>query len=258
MKIDLNPYSLKLAKTEAELVAAQQLRYRVFVEEMGALADSGSISGQLEKDHFDPYFDHLILCDNRITDPMQAVVGVYRLLRSEIAVRGVGYYGANEFDLSKVTQSGRSAVELGRSCVDMAHRGGLALHMLWTGLAEYVLAHDIEIVFGAASFPGVNIARIEQALSFLHQNHLAPEDLRVQVKPAHAQRLDIRPPSQIDKLAALRQIPPLIKAYLRLGGFVGDGAYLDARFNTIDVCLLLDTNRMSQKHRAYYVRKAEA
>jgi len=255
MKIDPNPYTLRLAETDAELVAAQRLRYRVFVEEMGAVADPRSISKRLERDRFDPYFDHLILCDKRITDPMKTVVGVYRLLRSEVAALGVGYYGASEFDLAKITNSGRKAVELGRSCVDIAHRGGLALHILWNGLADYVQAHDIEIMFGTASFPGTDPAHISQALSYLHRNHLAPDELCVNVQSNQAQQMDILPCSQIDKLVALRQIPPLIKAYLRLGGFVGEGAYIDRNFNTIDVCLILDTKRMSQKHRAYYVRK---
>ena len=254
MKIDPNPYRLKLAETEAELVAAQRLRYRVFVQELGAKIDPRSTFSKLERDRFDPFFDHLILRDTRINDPMEAVVGVYRLLRSEVADQGIGYYGATEFDLSKIRQSGRSAVELGRSCVAPEHRGGVALHMLWHGLADYVLGHDIEIMFGTASFPGCDAGQVRQALSFLHHHYLAPEDLRVPVHSSRAIQLDVLPFDKIDKLAALKQMPPLIKAYLRLGGFIGEGAFLDVNFNTIDVCLIVDMQRISQKYRTHYVR----
>lgn len=254
MKIEMPPLVLKLAETEAELVSAQRLRYRVFVEEMGAKTGPCPDSSRLERDHFDPCFDHLILIDERITDPMEQVVGVYRLLRSSVAEQGVGYYGAAEFDLTKIRESGRSAVELGRSCIAPEHRGGLALHLLWSGLAQYVMAHDIQILFGTASFHGCNPEPVKQALSHLYHSHLAPPDLRVKVWPANGLDMNILPASQQDKLQAMRQIPPLIKSYLRLGGFVGDGAYIDHSFNTIDVCLLVDTEVMSAKWRAHFLR----
>jgi len=114
------------------------------------------------------------------------------------------------------------------------------------------LQHKIEILFGVASFHGTDVRKHEQALSFLHHRHLAPEDLRVTAQPNNRADMNIIPNDQIDKLAALRQMPPLIKAYLRLGGFVGDGAFIDHSFNTIDVCLLMDTERMSAKHKAMY------
>jgi putative hemolysin len=255
MQITPNPYTLKLAENEAELVAAQRLRYRVFVQELGAKPDPGTMTAGLERDHFDPYFDHLVLLDNRIADPMEAVVGVYRLLRSEIAQKQVGFYGASEFDLSKITRSNRSAVELGRSCVAPAHRGGVALHMLWNGVADYVLDHGIEILFGTASFMGGQPQSLSHALSYLHHSHLAPRDLRVRVHPEQGLAMDILPPDQVDRLQAVRQIPPLIKSYLRLGGFVGEGAFVDRDFNAIDVCLLLDTKRMAAKHRLRYTKR---
>ncbi len=254
MKTNQTQYGVKLAETEAELLAAQRLRYRVFVEEMGASTDPASAVLRLERDGYDTHFDHLILIDKSNLDPQENVVGAYRLLRSEVAANGPGYYSDAEYNLSKIKQSGRKAVELGRSCVDSAHRGGVAMHLLWNGLAEYVLSRDIEIMFGVASFPGLDTRPIAEALSYLHHTHLAPEDLRVKVQPANALAMDILPADQIDRPIARRQIPALIKAYLRLGGFVGEGAFVDHSFNTIDVCLLMDTARMSEKHRSYYVK----
>ena len=96
---------------------------------------------------------------------------------------------------------------------------------------------------------------LEQALSYLHHTHLAPPDLRVRALPGRHVRMDMLPPEKIVKVEALRQIPALIKAYMRLGGFVGDGAFVDHDFNTVDVCLLMDTARMVQRYRAFYSRK---
>jgi putative hemolysin len=106
-----------------------------------------------------------------------------------------------------------------------------------------------------ASFHGADPAPLAQALSYLHHNHLAPPDLRVTVIAKSRERMDILPPEKIDKAEAMRQIPALIKAYIRTGGFVGEGAYIDHDFNTVDVCLLMDTSRMVQRYRKFYTRQ---
>ena len=107
-------------------------------------------------------------------------------------------------------------------------------------------------MFGVASFHGTDPAKISQALSFLHAKHLAPPDLRVRALPEHYLSMDIISADNINRKSAMLQMPALIKAYLRLGGFVGDGAYVDHDFNTIDVCLLMDTARMTARYRDYY------
>ena len=113
-----------------------------------------------EWDEFDPYFDHLILksLDPAIADPLDRVVGVYRLMRGDVAAAGVGFYGAGEYDLAADRRVGAAVVELGRSCVARGHRGGPAMHLLWNGLAGYVLEREIELLFGVASFHGTDPA----------------------------------------------------------------------------------------------------
>jgi putative hemolysin len=256
MQIDLSRYQVKLAETESERAGAQRLRYRVFVEEMGAEASPEERAVRREWDPFDPYFDHLILVslDPAIADPLDRVVGVYRLMRDEVARTGPGFYGASEYDLSPILETGRPAVELGRSCVAPEHRGGPAMHLLWNGLAAYVLERGIELLFGVASFRGTDPAPLAEALSFLHHEHLAPPDLRVRAQPAHYLDMNLMPPAAIDHLRAAQTIPPLIKAYLRLGGFVGDGAFVDRAFNTIDVCVIMDTGRMTERYLRFYTR----
>lgn len=258
MQIDASRYRVKLAETEDERAGAQRLRYRVFVEEMGAQATPEERAARREWDAYDPYFDHLILIsqDPAITDPLDQVVGVYRLMRGEVAAAGPGFYGSGEYDLSAILNSGRPSVELGRSCVAPGHRGGPGMHLLWNGLAQYVLDRKIELLFGVASFHGTDPVPLAEALSFLHHEHLAPPDLRVRALGARFQAMDLIPREAVDATRALNAIPPLIKAYLRLGGFVGEGAYIDRAFNTIDVCVVMDTGRMTERYLQFYQRNA--
>jgi putative hemolysin len=256
MIVDDPHLHLRLAATEAELRAAQRLRYRVFVEELGGdgpLVDHGA---RLERDRFDPFFDHLVLVDDRRdAGAGDQVIGVYRVMRDDQAARGAGFYSAGEYDLSPLTDSGRRLLELGRSCVHPDYRGGSAMLHLWTGLADYVVRHGIEILFGVASFPGTDTGALAQPLSYLHHNHLAPQPLRVRAKGEGRARMDLLPPAAIDRPAAMKATPALIKAYLRLGGFVGEGAYVDRAFRTTDVCLVMDTAQMNARSRAIYDRR---
>lgn len=250
MIVNTSHFTLKLAESEQELAAAQRLRYRVFVEEMGARPAFDGGAANLESDAFDPYFDHLLLMDTRIEDADNNVVGAYRMMHSETAAQAQGFYGAQEYDLGPIIRSGRTAVELGRSCIDPAYRNGIALHLLWQGVAEYVLRNQIELLFGVASFSGTDPAVYADGLSYLHHRHLAPPELRVVAREEARVGMDMKQAEAVDRVAAVRQIPALIKSYIRLGGWVGEGAFVDRDFNTIDVCLVLDQQNIPAKQRA--------
>ena len=248
-------YTLRLAQGPDDLAGAQRLRYRVFVTEMGGDGPMVDHAARLERDAFDPLFDHLLLVDPRV-DPAthDHVIGAYRLLPGDRLGAG-RFYSEAEYDLSVLRASGRRLLELGRSCVHPGHRGGMAMFHLWNGLADYVLEREIEVLFGVASFHGTDAARYTQALSWLHHHHLAPPALRVVARPMQRQTMGLLGPEGLNKASAMAAIPALIKAYLRLGGYVGDGAWRDDAFNTIDVCLVMDTGQMSSRHRAFYLRK---
>ena len=249
---------VRLAVSEADFLAAQRLRYRVFVEELGGDGPLVDHAGRFERDEFDPVNDHLILVDRRRdAAKLDHVVGVYRLLRGAQAAAFGRFYCDAEYDLGPLRASGRELLELGRSCVDAGYRGGPAMFLLWNALAEYVLEHGVEVLFGVASFHGTDIEALKGPLSWLHHRHLAPEALRVRALSDHYQRMDLVPEDQLDRREAMVAMPALIKAYLRLGGFVGDGAFIDREFNTTDVCLLMDTAAMSARHKGFYTRKHE-
>ncbi|KIC25250.1 MULTISPECIES: GNAT family N-acetyltransferase [unclassified Leisingera] len=239
-------FSVKIAETEEELRAAQALRYDVFVRELGGGGEMVDHEAGLERDRFDPYFDHML-----VTDVAKgAVVGVYRLLRDDQAARAGQFYSEDEYDLTLLKASGRRLLELGRSCLHPDYRGGMAMFHLWSGLADYVEQHGIEVLFGVASFHGTDPQALASPLAMLHHNHLAPPDLRVRSKAF--QSMDLVVIDDLDRKRAMVETPALIKAYLRLGGFVGEGAYIDRAFNTTDVCLVLDTARMNERQRRIY------
>jgi putative hemolysin len=253
MQIDDSHFELGLAGDETDVREAQRLRYAVFVEELGGDGDLVDHENRLEADRFDPHFDHLLLRDRRRA-PGDRVVGVYRLMRAEQAAAAGQFYSEDEYDLGALRRSGRKLLELGRSCLHPDYRGGTAMMHLWSGLADYIARHGIEVMFGVASFHGTDPARVAAPLSLLHHRHLAPADVRPVARDVGFQRMDLIPEGELDRPAAIRGTPALIKAYLRLGGFVGQGAFVDRPFNCIDVCLVMDIARMSPRHRAIYER----
>lgn len=253
MKSDPSYFDIRIATCERDLQAAQRLRYRVFVEELGGDGAMVDHEKRLERDEFDPVVDHLCLIDKRRSpEELDHVVGVYRLLPGLRAEEFGRFYCDGEYDLTKLRQSGRSLLELGRSCVDAAYRGGSGMFLLWNALADYVLDMRVELLFGVASFHGTDPQALSTSLSWLHHHHLAAEALRAKALPEGYQPMDLIPAEKLERREALIGMPALIKAYLRLGGRVGDGAYIDREFNTTDVFLLMDTAAMSEKHRKFY------
>ncbi|MEM8576895.1 MAG: GNAT family N-acyltransferase [Pseudomonadota bacterium] len=238
-----------MASGAADIAAAQRLRYDVFVEELGGGGPMVDHAARREIDRFDPFAVHMLLHDDAADG---AVVGVYRMLDAAAADRAGQFYSEDEFDLGPLRRSGRRLLELGRSCLHAQYRGGAAMVHLWRALAAYVAERGVEILFGAASFHGTDTAALAQPLSLLHHRHLAPAPLRVRARKAAA--MDLVPEAALDRKAAMLEVPSLIKAYLRLGGTVGHGAYLDHAFNTTDVCLILDTARMNARQAHLYTR----
>jgi len=245
---------VRLAETEAEIDAAQALRYRVFYDEMGAIADPVTAAARRDVDVFDAVADHLLVLDHDRGEGPEAVVGTYRLIQREGAARIGRFYSESEYDLSPLVALPGKVMELGRSCVDEAYRTRVALQLLWRGIAAYVWKHDIEIMFGCASLHGTDLDLLAQQLTYLHATHLAPPHIRpraIAERYVDMRRID---PAAVDARAALRALPPLIKGYLRLGGFVGDGAVLDEQFNTTDVCIVVKTDQVTKKYFDHYDR----
>ncbi len=244
---------VRLARDENDLRAAQRLRYRVFIQEMGGDGPLVDHDRQLERDALDPILDHLLLIDTRCApDEGAHVVGAYRLLPDTCLPEAGRFYCDSEFDLSRLRQTGRKMLELGRSCIHPAYRGGSGMFQMWQGLADYVVARDIGILFGAASFHGTDPNAFAQPISWLHHHYLAPEALRVTSLQRNG--FGPLPREALDARAAMAQMPPLIRAYLRLGGKTGAGVYIDHAFRTTDICIILDTDTLSASAQGFATR----
>ncbi|EYD73590.1 hypothetical protein Rumeso_04711 [Rubellimicrobium mesophilum DSM 19309] len=244
-------FALRLAATEAEKAAAQALRHQVFVEELGAMGGrlSDPCAG-IEADEFDAHCEHLLLLDSMRGE---AVIGTTRVMTQEGAARAGRFASEAEFDLSALRRSGRRLLEVGRTCLHPDHRGGAAMHRLWQGLAALVEERGVELLFGLASFPGTDSDAVAEPLACLQRDHLAPGEIRPRsLKPVP---LSPRPARDADRRTAMLATPALVKAYLRLGGKVGEGAFLDREFGCIDVCMVLHTAMLSERSRAIYAER---
>lgn len=249
---------VRLARSAAELDAAQQLRYQVFYEEWGARADALARASKRDRDRFDAIMDHLVVIDHDRDPALGQVVGNYRLLPGDRLRPGESFYSSSEFDLSPLLESGQRLLELGRSCVLPGYRSLPVIQMLWNAITAYVVDHRIELLFGCASLRGTDPTPLREQLAYLHHFHLAPAHLRPH---AHGgQVLDLAgmmPRDAIDPRRALAALEPIIKGYLRLGAGVGAGAHVDSAFNAVDVCIVLPTTQMTRRYRRHFERKLQ-
>ena len=246
----------RLARTDEEVAAAQALRYRVFYDEMEAIPSAEVAESRRDFDRFDDFCDHLLVIDASRDDLPSGVVGTYRLLRSSVAARNGGFYSSDEFEIGSVIDHAGETLELGRSCVEPEYRTRSVMQLLWQSIAQYVFRYGIEIMFGCASMPGTEPARLALPLSYLYHFHLAPPDMRPQAIAGRRVDMQILAASDIDRRQAVTELPPLIKGYLRLGGFVGDGAVIDHAFNTTDISIVVKTDLVTRKYYRHYERSS--
>ena len=253
VRVRAGELELRLAGSAAEVEAAQALRYRVFYEEMNARPTPDMARVRRDFDRFDAYCDHLIVLDQAVSG--DSVIATYRLLRRPAAARCGRFYTADEYDIGRLLALPGEVLELGRSCVDARYRNRPTMQLLWRGIAEYVQHHQIRLMFGCASLPGTDTTALALPLSYLAYHHLAPEPLRPRALAQRYQEMRLLPPEAVDPRAALLALPPLIKGYLRLGGFVGEGAVVDHQFDTTDVCVVVKTDLVTEKYYRHYTRE---
>ncbi len=246
---------VRIAINAAEIDAVQALRYRVFYQEMGARADALTAARRRDRDAFDAVADHLLVVDHAIGPGPEGVVGTYRLIQREAAAKLGQFYSADEYDITPIMNFPGRILELGRSCVDEAYRGRVAMQLLWRGIAAYVFRYQIDLMFGCASLHGTDPDALAADLTYLYYNHLAPPAVRPRAVPHRYIDMRRMPPQLIDSRRVQGQLPPLIKGYLRLGGFVGDGAVIDRQFNTTDVAVVVKTDLVTDKYYRHYERQ---
>lgn len=245
-----NTITVRLAQTLEEIEEAQRLRYKVFYKEQGAKPCLEVKNQEKDFDSFDGHTDHLVVLNED-----KVIVGTYRLLRQKTAEKIGRFYSDDEYNLTNLIKSGQSLLELGRSCVLAEYRTQPVLNTLWQGIADYITDHKIDILFGCASFQGTDVKAIAKQLSYLHHFHATDKSISPVAIESRYVNMNIVEKSTIDERRTFVSLPPLIKGYLRLGATIGEGAVIDEQFNTIDVCIVVQTSLMTERYRRHYERK---
>lgn len=247
---------VRLAASPREIKKAQKLRYKVFYEEMSAIPDMQTQLSRRDRDGFDKICDHLLVIDHdtRTAAGEPKIVGTYRLLRQAVAERHSGFYTASEFDIGALVarHPQLNFLELGRSCVLPPYRTKRTVELLWHGIWSYVRSHGIDVMVGCASLEGTDPDALALPLSFLHHHARAPEEWSVSALAGRHVAMDRLPADAIDAKSALRLLPPLVKGYLRLGAYIGEGAVVDRQFGTTDVLIVLPVATISERYVNHY------
>ena len=246
---------VKVAETEAEIISAQELRYQVFYEEMGAVPNEEMQAQKREIDIYDPYCQHLLVVDQ----DSDAVVGTYRILTLEDAEQhGVPLYTEIEFDLSKLKNSGKRIMEVSRSCVAQAYRSKAAINLLWQGIADLVVANHIDYLVGVPSLHGTDMKQHLSTLAYLQAFHLADDSICPVSKDDNGVVIPELDKTTIDVKREFVKLPPLLKGYLRIGALIGQGVYVDHQFNTVDVVIVVPIQSIDARYQNHYIHKNDA
>ena len=254
-KIEIKNFVIKIAEKKSELKKAQALRYSVFYKEKKAIPSISKKILKLDYDKVDKFADHLIVIDNNRKGSKNKIVGTYRLVRGDIAAHCGGFYTSSEFDLSKILNSYKhnQILELGRSCVHQGYRNGTIMNLLWKAIAKYVKLYDIKILLGCASFHGTDVLKYSNELSYLRKNFSLPDDLSVNSLKPKIYPTYTASNSNINDLRTFVKLPPLIKGYIRIGGKVSHDCFVDYKFNTIDLCVIVKTDNIDEKYKKKYL-----
>jgi putative hemolysin len=245
--------SVRHIKNDIELEAAQHLRYQVFFEEFGATPSNDyNRDNRRDIDKYDDVADHLIVISTDKKTGDDTIIGTYRLLKQTQAEAHGEFNSGKWYNLTPLLESGQSLLELSRSCVLPEYRTRNILTMLWQGIGDYISQHNIDIMFGCASFHTANPETIKEELSYLYHYHLAPDAVRCKALDHLYVEMDMMKKKDINTRKAFHALPPLIKGYLRVGSSVGHGAVVDHEFETTDVFVSMQTHMLSEKYRKHY------
>ena len=243
---------VRIAENQLEIERALALRYDVFNLEMGEGLPASSATRK-DRDEYDLFCDHLVVIDENNNN---AIVGTYRILKRSVAKENIGFYSENEFEISKIYDLKEEVAEIGRSCVHPDYRDGSVISLLWSGLADYMVQKDVRYLMGCGSFHSTSGEVASQVYAFLkHKNGLAEERFHV-LPNAGFEVPGFNPNLEIEDIKAItKNVPPLIKGYLRAGALICGYPAIDNVFKTIDVFILFDLKNISEKYGKHYLEK---
>lgn len=250
----------RLARHDEEVRAAQELRYEVFCRELGAQLGATANAALRDIDPYDPVCDHLLIVDRNVKGKAGIslkdgqLIGTTRLMPQHRAQAHGGFYSATEFNLDDMLNAhrGLNFAEVGRTCVDAQHRSKSVVALMWKGIGAFVRRDGIDVLIGCASFPGSQLENHALALSYLYHFHAAPRQWPVSARAALGWNMNILGREEVDPKAALKQIPTLLKGYLRLGAYVCNEAVVDKDFGTVDVLTIVPIAKVGKRYKARF------
>ncbi len=232
----------ELATTIDDIRSSQALRHRVFAQELGATVKGDRIGH--DEDEFDPYCQHLLVREGATGQ----VVGSTRLLLDGQARKAGGFYSESEFDLGPLLALPGRRLEVGRTCIDPAHRQGAAIAVLWSGLAEFVKERGVDMLFGCASVEMHDGGVVAQAIMNRVRQY-AMTDAGCRAVPKNP--LLPLPAGSEDTVAA--PLPPLLKAYFRLGARACGEPCYDPSFNCADILVLVRVREIDASYTRHFL-----
>ncbi len=216
-------FDVKVSNSVNDIRLAQTLRSKIF----------RNSKHNLDKDDFDRICKHILIFDKKNNNK---VICVFRVLILPNGNKIQTSYSAQFYDLEKLKKISEPLLELGRFCVDPEYSNPNILRVAWCILAKLINKHRVGFLFGCSSFPGVDASSYHEAFIFLRENHLAPKSLRPEIKSKnifhYSREFSLR---NVNKIAAIKSLPPLLRYYLTLGGWVSDHAVKDLDLNTLHV-----------------------
>ncbi|HRT68718.1 MAG TPA: GNAT family N-acyltransferase [Bacilli bacterium] len=241
----VNNIKIKVATTD-EKTQIYSLRYKSLILDYDK---SKKESEGLDKDDYDDFCDYIVAIDMNTNE----VVGTYRLIRKEHAQKAGMFSTEKEFNIDNLKNKNCDILEIGRAVVKEEYRDGLVIGLLWKAVIRYALLFKIKYLFGTASFHGTDPKLYQHSLSSLYYNHLSPPDKRAFARKDSRCDLQQLPITEVDPFLVKKEMPPLIKGYINLWATIGEGAYIDHSFKSIDVLILLEIDKINPRYLQRYL-----
>ena len=245
-------FDVKLADSKNEIKSAQKLRYQVFFSERNKKKIFNIDNFRKDSDKYDNYCDHIVVIHKKSKFSKNKIVGTYRLLKQSVAENKSGFYSSEEYNLTKLLNSNKylNMLELSRSCISKDFRNKNVLQLMWKEIYKYIENNKIDAMFGTASFLDTNLYNLSNQLIYLNNSHKMPNDIMVYALDKCRAKIDYSRNIKMN-LKLVKSLPTLIKGYLKLNAYIGDGAVVDYKFKTTDIFVFLPVNDINYQ----YVKK---
>ena len=228
-----------------EIKEVQKLRYDVFCEEYNVTLPTNSYwnGNPIDADEIDEGCLHLVVREGQTLEP----VGYTRVLTQDLAAKLGSFYSAHEFDLKNIENIDGRIMEIGRTCIHPDYRNGATIAVLWSRLAKFMMDNNYQYLFGCASISladgGTAFASI---IPNLTEEHLSDEAMRVYPK--------LRIDTQAAPCKTKAQLPPLLKAYMKMGAKICGEACWDPEFNVADVFVILNLDQVANRYAKRFLK----